>query len=86
MNSWRASLKPPFTSIKSGGPPPHFPDLGDPEDSEGKLTRDLFCFGENILAGNSQKEFLKIKGNSTATDDFEAMQLTDFRTKYGHTI
>ena len=46
------------------------------------MTRNPFCIIENILSDNLQEEFLEIKFNSTAKDNFEAMSLNDFLAKY----
>nr|XP_039257154.1 protein ZBED8-like [Styela clava] len=60
----------------------YFPDLNDTELPEWKLTRDPFRVDEDILPSNLQEEFLDMKFDSSAKDDFEAMPLTDFWAKY----
>ena len=60
----------------------YFPDLGDTELPEWKMTRNPFRLNEDILPNDLQEEFLEIKYNSTAKDDFETMTLTDFWAKY----
>ena len=59
----------------------YFPDLGNVELADWKMTRNPFRINEDILLDNLQ-ELLEIKCNSTAKDDFEAMSLNDFRAKY----
>ena len=39
---------------------------------------------KDILSDDLQKEFLDMKCNSTAKDDFEALSLTDFWAEYLH--
>jgi len=60
----------------------YFPDLGDTELPEWKMTRHPFRLNEDILPDDLQEEFLEMKCNSSAKDDFEAMPLTDFWAKY----
>ncbi|XP_076799889.1 protein FAM200C-like [Clavelina lepadiformis] len=62
----------------------YFPDLGDTELPEWKITRNPFRLNEDILSDDLQEEFLEMKCNSTAKDDFEAMPLTDIWEKYWH--
>ena len=37
------------------------------------MTRNLFCVAEDILSDNLQEEFLELKCNFIAKDDFEVM-------------
>ena len=37
------------------------------------MTRNPFCVAEDILSDNLQEEFLELKCNSIAKDDFEVM-------------
>ena len=60
----------------------YFPNLGNVELADWKMTRNPFCINEDILSNNLQEEFLEMKCNSTAKDDFEAMSLNDFWAKY----
>ena len=60
----------------------YFPDLGNVELTEWKMTRNPFRIKEDILLEELQEEFLEMKCNSTAKDDFEAMFLNDFWAKY----
>ena len=60
----------------------YFPDLGKVELAEWKMTRNPFRIKEDILSEELQEEFLKMKCNSTAKDDFEAMSLNDYWAKY----
>ena len=46
------------------------------------MTRNPFRIKEDIFSEDLQEEFLGIKCNSTAKDDFEAMSLNDFWVKY----
>ena len=46
------------------------------------MTRNPFRIGEDILPDNLQEEFLEMKCNSAAKDDFEELALTDFWAKY----
>lgn len=62
----------------------YFPDLGDTELPEWQITRNPFRLNEGILPDNLQEEFLELKCNSTAKDDFKAMPLTKFWAKYVH--
>ena len=62
----------------------YFPDLGDTELSEWQMTRNPFRLNEEILPDNLQEEFLELKCNSNARNDFEAMTLTEFWAKYVH--
>ena len=62
----------------------YFPDLVDTELAEWKMTRNPFRLNEDILPDDLQEEFVEMKCNSVAKDDFEAMSLTDFWTKYVH--
>ena len=56
----------------------YFPDLGNVELTEWKMTRNPFRIKEDILLEEHQEEFLEMKCNSTAKDDFEAMSLNNF--------
>ena len=58
----------------------YFPDLGNVELTEWKMTRNPFRIKEDILS----EEFLEMKCNSTAKDDFEAMSLNNFWAKHLH--
>ena len=60
----------------------YFPDLGNAELADRKMARNPFYIDMDILSNNLQKEFLEMKCNSTAKDDFEAMSLNDFWAKY----
>ena len=60
----------------------HFPDLGNVELADWKMTRNPFRINEDILSDNLQEEFLEMRCNSTAKDDFEATSLNDFWAKY----
>ena len=60
----------------------YFPDLGNVELTEWKMTRNPFRIKEDILSEELQEEFLEMKCNFTAKDDFEAMSLNDFWAKY----
>ena len=60
----------------------YFPDLGNVELAEWKMTRNPFRIKEDILSEELQEEFLEMQCNSTAKDDFEAMSLNDFWAKY----
>ena len=62
----------------------YFPDLGNVELAEWKMTRNPFRIKEDILSEELQEEFLEMKCNSTAKDDFEAMSLNDYSAKYLH--
>jgi len=62
----------------------YFPDLGDTELPEWKMTRNPFRLNEDILPDDLQEEFWEMKCNSSAKDNFEAMPLTDFWSKYVH--
>ena len=42
------------------------------------MTRNPFFVNEDIRSNNLQEEFLEMKCNSTAKDDFEAMPLNNF--------
>ena len=46
------------------------------------MTRNPFRIKEDILSEDLQEEFLGIKCNCTAKDDFEAISLNDFWAKY----
>ena len=46
------------------------------------MTRNSFPIKEDIFPEELQGEFLEIKCNSSAKDDFEAMSLNDFWAKY----
>ena len=48
------------------------------------MTRNPFCVAEDILHDNLQEEFLDLKCNSTAKDDFEVVPQNDFWLKYMH--
>ena len=60
----------------------YFPDLVNRELADWKMTRNPFRINEDILSDNLQEQFLEIKCNSTAKDDFEAISLNDFWAKY----
>ena len=62
----------------------YFPDLGNVELTERKMTRNLFRIKEDILSEELQEEFLEMKCNFNAKDDFEAMPLNNFWAKYLH--
>ena len=62
----------------------YYPDLGNVELTEWKMTRNLFRIKEDILSEELQEEFLEMKCNSNAKDDFEAMPLNNFWAKYLH--
>ena len=62
----------------------YFSDLGNVELTECKMTRNPFQIIEDILSKELQEEFLEMKCNSTAKDDFEAMSLNNFWAKYLH--
>ena len=62
----------------------YFSDLGNVELTEWKMTRNPFRIKEDILSEELQEEFLEMKCNSTAKDDFEAMPLNNFWAKYLH--
>ena len=62
----------------------YFPDLGNVELTEWNMTRNPFRIKEDILSEELQEEFLEMKCNSTAKDDFEAMSLNNFWAKYLH--
>ena len=46
------------------------------------MTSNLFRVAEDILPDNLQEEFLELKCNFTAKNDFEVMPLNDFWPKY----
>ena len=56
----------------------YFPDLGNVKLADWKMTRNLFHINEGVLLDNLQEEFLEMKCNSIAKDDFEAMSLNNF--------
>ena len=56
----------------------YFTDLGNVELVDRKMTRNPFRINEDIRSNNLQEEFLEMKCNSTAKDDFEAMSLNNF--------
>jgi hypothetical protein len=60
----------------------YFPDLAYTELPDWKMTRNPFRLNEDILPDDLQEEFLEMKCNSTAKDDFESMPLNDFWVKY----
>ena len=60
----------------------YFPDLNDTDLPQWKLTRNPFRINEDILPDCLQEEFLELKHNSNAKDDFEAMAIMDFWVKY----
>ena len=62
----------------------YFPDLNDTELPIWKMTRNLFRTTEDILPDNLQEEFVEMKCNSTAKDDFKVMPLNKFWVKYMH--
>ena len=49
---------------------------------EWKLTRNPFRINADIITDDLREEYLSMKFNSTAEDDFEAMSLNDFWEKY----
>ena len=59
----------------------YFPDLDDTKLPIWKMTRNPFRVAEDIFPDNLQEEFLELKCNSTAKDDFEVMPLNDFWSK-----
>ena len=61
-----------------------FPNLSDTEFLELKMTRNPFRLNKDILSEDLQKEFSKIKCNSTEKKNFKAMSLTYFWAKYVH--
>ena len=60
----------------------YFPDLGNVELADWKMTRNSFLINEDMLSNNLQEEFLEMKCNSTAKDNFEVISLNDFWEKY----
>ena len=60
----------------------YFPDLNEHQKFEWKLARNPFYLNEDDLPNCLQEEFLEMKGNSRAIDDFMKMNLNDFWTKY----
>ena len=62
----------------------YFPDLDNTEFPIWKMTRNPFRVAQDILPDNLQEEFLELKCNSTAKDDFQVMPLNDFWPKYMH--
>ena len=56
----------------------YFTDLGNVESVDWKMTKNPFHINVDICSNNLQEEFLKMKCNSTAKDDFEAMSLNNF--------
>ena len=62
----------------------YFPDLGNVELTEWKMMINPFQIKEDILSEELQEEFLEMKCNSNAKDDFEAMPLNNFWAKYLH--
>ena len=58
-----------------------FPDLANTEFSKWKLAKDLFRFC-CLLPDKTQEEFLELKCNSVAKDDFKTMPLNDFWVKH----
>ena len=60
----------------------YFPDLNDTELPIWKMTRNPFRINKDILPDNLQEEFLEMKCNCTAKDDFEVMSLNEFWAKY----
>ena len=62
----------------------YFPDLTHDDLPNWKLARNPFRVDVDILPDEIQEEFLEMKCNSVAKDDFEAMPLNDFWAKYVH--
>ena len=62
----------------------NFPDLNDTVLPIWKMTRNPFHTTEDILPDNLQEEFIEMKCNSIAKDDFEVMPLNEFWAKYMH--
>ena len=62
----------------------YFPDLSDIKLPKLKMTRNFFRLNNNIFFKDLQEEFLEMKCNSIAKNNFKAMSLTDFREKYVH--
>nr|XP_039258063.1 protein FAM200B-like [Styela clava] len=56
----------------------YFPDLANTELPDWKMTRNLFRLNEDILPDALQDEFLEMKCNSIAKDDFEQCLSTIF--------
>ena len=48
------------------------------------MKKSLFYLNSNIIFKDLQEEFLKMKWNSTAKNNFEPMPLTNFWEKYVH--
>ena len=60
----------------------YFPDLNDTKLPIWKMTRNHLRINEDILPDNLPEEFLEMKCNCTAKDDFEVMSLNEFWAKY----
>jgi hypothetical protein len=60
----------------------YFPDLNETEGWSWRLMRDPFRIKEDLVPDDLQEEFLEMKHNSSAADDFDAMSLSDYWTKY----
>ena len=58
--------------------------MGNVELTEWKMTRNPFRIKEDILSEELQEEFLEMKCNSNAKDDFEAMLLNNIWARYLH--
>ena len=58
--------------------------MSDTEFPQWKMKKNPFRLNKDILYKNWQEEFLEMKCNSSAKNDFEAMTLTDFWEKYLH--
>ena len=63
----------------------YFLDLSDIALPKLKMTKNPFVLNKEILSKDMQEEFLEMKCNSTAKNNFEAMLLTDFH-KYVHIL
>ena len=53
----------------------YFSDLNDTKLPIWKMTRNPFRTSEDILPDNLQEEFIEMKCNSTAKDDFEVIRM-----------
>ena len=62
----------------------YFPDSSDNELPKLKMPGNLFCLKKDILSEDLWQEFLEIKCNSNAKNNFPAMSLTDFWAKCVH--
>ena len=56
----------------------YFPDLDDSEHTIWKMTRNPFLLNEDILSNSLQNEFLQLKCNSTANDNFKTTPFNNF--------